>query len=144
MSRLKPMFFVLLALIVCGASSQAAVCELSCGLDVRGMACHMAAASQKASMQAMPHGHCGASMLMDSDAGSQTAVSSLHGMACGHVSSPAVENKATAKAHIELSAMLLFADRPGTDTLPRVMAFSERRPPPLIAASSTPLTALRV
>ena len=144
MSRLKPMFFVLLALIVCGASSQATVCELSCGLDARGMACHMSAAAQETSMQAMPHGHCGASMLMDSDAGGQTAVSSLHGTACGHVSSPAVEYKATAKAHIGLSAMMPRADRPDADTLPRVMAFSERRPPPLIAASSSPLTTLRV
>jgi hypothetical protein len=143
MSRLKPILSVLLALVVCGASSQAAVCELSCGLDARGMACHMAPPSQQASME-MQHGHCSPEMQMSSNTDSGIQIGSMHSAACGHTFSPAVENQFAAKARFGLSAISFFSDASTEHAMPRITTFSEQRPPPRVAAASSLLITLRV
>ncbi len=145
LSRLKPILALLIAMVVCGASSQAAVCELSCGLDAKGMACHMAAPSQKTAMQPMPHEHCAskAAMQAASAAVGGVQVGSLHSAACGHTFSLAIENPFAAKARLGVAAISFRSNPPIGNTIPRFAVLIER-PPPRIAAATSLLTTLRV
>jgi hypothetical protein len=71
-------------MLVVGASSQAAVCELACGLHV-GDGCHLAASSGGTEMEG-PHAHCGHGMGMMQQAGHEAVA--CGDATCSHASIP--------------------------------------------------------
>ncbi len=140
MDRLKPMISLLLALLVCCATSQAKVCELSCGLDAQGAACRMAAASRPSTMQEMPHGHCSPA----SRTAPNAAFSGLHPSTCGHAFSPAVEDAVAAKARFASSQAALVQSSSNGLAVPHVTSLSPTHPPPLLFAANPLVVALRI
>jgi len=144
MIRLRPIFSLLLAFVVCCASSQAKVCELSCGLEAQGAACHLAAASRQARMQEMPHGHCAPAMHVVRNVGNDAGFSGLHPSACGHAFSLAVENVVAAKSRLVSLQTALFQRSSNQIAIPHFTAQAERHPPPLLFAANPLLIALRV
>lgn len=141
--RLKPMFVVLLALLVGGASSQAAVCELSCGLGAQGVLCHMAAVAQPATMQAMQHGHC-ASMRSAAETSTAAHVDSVDERGCGYSFSPAVENTGALTTHCLAGCKAFLQTSKFTEVAVRSTDLPLSRPPPLLASANPLLITLRI
>jgi len=142
--RLKPMISLLLALLFCGASSQAAVCKLSCGLDAAAAPCRMAVASRQAAMHPMPHRHCSPAIRAARDAGDSAGFSGLRSSTCGHSFTPAVENPVAAKARFASSQGAFFRNHSSGRAIPQFAALARRHHPPRSSASCPPVVALRI
>ena len=146
MGRLKPMLSVLLALVVCGAVSQTAICELSCGL-ASGPECHMPAASHDAAMQPMSptfSGHCSPGMQMNSGVDTSPRFCGLHSMVCGQVSSMVVDARLGPFAHLSGSTLLSIKSMSASRFEIVTEALSQKRPPPLLLALDRTVVSLRI
>jgi len=141
MGRLKPMICLLLALLVCGASTQAKVCELSCALDMQGAACRMAVAFRQAAMQEMARGqHCSPA----SRTARGAVFSGLHPSICGHAFSPDVEDVPTAKVRFASSRAALVQSRSNELAIRPATSFARKRPLPPPLAATPVVLALRI
>jgi hypothetical protein len=95
LKRIQHVLAMVVALFVLGASSQAAVCELACGLQVHTSACHAGMTSDmpgmamehsapaESSRAAMPPMHCSHGMVIPVVPGMHSVGSCLDG-ACSH------------------------------------------------------------
>lgn len=114
-SRFKSGLSLLFGLLLIAATSQAAVCELVCGLGQRNLACHdsmgrdsksmspMSASDESAAsknkMAAMTDGHCGGARHMTPNAGrSFASFAATDGDSCRHLSGAAIEIQASVHA----------------------------------------------
>ena len=82
--RLRGLLAIVVTLLMLGASSQAAVCELMCGLHV-GDDCHLALSGGVEQMEG-PHAHCGHEMGRMQQAGPEVVACDDAG--CSHASIP--------------------------------------------------------
>jgi hypothetical protein len=136
---LKSVLALLLAVLVLGASSQAAVCEIACEMA----ACPVPAAD--APMPEMAHGHCGsATMHPPTHEDRGTSFRGLHATACEHSSSFAIENTAASQVRFAKAPWALRTAALLDLPIPARMAMAKRRPPPLRAATGPALISLRL
>jgi hypothetical protein len=161
-TRLQNVLTVVVALFVLGASSQAAVCELACGLQVHPAACH---ASMEASGSAMPgmtaghaemehmagmsHAHCSHGMAVSGMSGIVHNMNSLADGSCNHDAISALDVAKTDKSgtsSLSFAAVqwVTVALVPVDLTLPASYRYADKRPP-LVAGGIDPLVvSLRV
>ena len=152
--RFQSGLVLLLMVLVFAASSQAAVCELACGLGAQSLICHAPGASAKEdasspAMTSMSHGHCVPAMHGDGvreKSATHTMTASLTGSQdrqCHHDVSLAVEGTASTTVaaptiHWAVIEMLPVAVMP-----PGTWFIVQSSPPPHTAADSL-LVTLRI
>jgi hypothetical protein len=162
LNRFQRVLAVMVALFVLGASSQAAVCELACGLQVHPAACH---ASMEASASTMPgmtadhpaiehmagmsHEHCSHGMAMSAMRGVMHSVNSLADGACSHTEVSAFDVSKTGKAgaaSVSFAAVqwIAVAVVPIDLTLPVSYASAGKRPPLVLGGVDPLVVSLRV
>ena len=156
LTRFQHVLAVVVALFVLGASSQAAVCELACGLQVHPAACHaameasapsmpgmMAKPSAPDHMAGMSHAHCSHGMAMSTTRGIVHTVTSLAEGACSHTAISALDvskaDKSGASGVAFAAVQWVTVGVVAVDlTLPSSYADVGKRPP-LVAAGVDPL-----
>ena len=115
--RLRGLLAVVVALVVLGASSQAAVCELACGLQVEEMSCHAAASDPEADSAAMGLSHAHCSHGMGASATQQVArvAADCDDASCGHAAMPMLVKRSSttaASAAVQWAAVAVVQSEP--------------------------------
>jgi hypothetical protein len=133
---------MVVALVVLGASSQAAVCELACGPQVSAVSC--SAAMRHSEAMVMSHGHCSHAMGMASMHGAVQSVGGFHAGSCGHVSVPVFAKGGSGVVHFSAVQWVLVGVVPVDRALTGGAAGVGGRPP-LVPVGVDPLVvSLRV
>jgi hypothetical protein len=140
MTRLRGFLAIVVMLMMLGASSQTAVCELMCGLHV-GDDCHLATPSGTAHVEG-PHAHCGHQMSRMQQTGHEAEA--CGDTDCGHASIPDFVKGDSTLSHAFSVEWVVV------DVVPVVLRAvptggSMVRPPPLLLGGVDPLSvSLRV
>jgi hypothetical protein len=102
-TRIKNVLVMLVAVLLLGASSQAAVCELACGLQMQAAECAATSAGMSMSMPAahgdgmgpMDHSHCAHGMQMSTQQAVLHHVGECHDGGCSHAQVVAFDKAGT-------------------------------------------------
>jgi hypothetical protein len=154
-ARLKSGLSLLLMLLVFAVSSEAAVCELACGLEAQSVGCHMPAApsteaAQSLDMPVMSHSHCTpamheSGMHKTSTAHARTAsFTSAQEMKCPHDFAPAIEGTSATSFHLAAIHWTVVEVVPVATMLPDSRRTSCKSLPQLYPPPNSLLIALRV
>ena len=142
--RLKPMLSVLLTLLLCGASSQSAICELSCRLASEPE-CHIAAPSHESATTGITsHNRCSAPMQAAPEMGKRQMICSRHGFLCGHSSLPAVVEQFAVQHQSTGLELVLSVRLPAERSVFRTAVLLRKRPPPVLGAPNPLIASLRI
>lgn len=147
--RLRNVLAMLMALFVMGASSQAAVCELACELQVQVAGCHTAGSTghgqeMTAMAAGMAHDHCDHGMHVAPVRGMIDSAASCGDGSCSHASLPVLAKGSSSVVHfsavqwvvVEVVPVALRVTGGGLDVVSR---------PPLLTSGVDPLlVSLRV
>jgi hypothetical protein len=150
--RIKSGLSLLLMLLVFAASSQAAVCELACGLGAQSIVCHESGAFAKEDVPpaAMSHSHCVPAMhektvQAKSAAHKRTAnLIGLHDVQCHHDFAPAISDASAKGLHLAAIHWTIVEIVPIATMLPETNRVVLHSPPPLYTPADSRLITLRV
>ncbi len=161
--RIQHVLTMVIALFFLGASSQAAVCELACGLQVHPAACHagMEATSNSAAMPGMgahpsatkpmagmEHAHCSHSMTMSVSVSATPAlthsVSNFVAGSCSHTAVAAFDKSGASSLTFAAVQWITVATVPFDRTLPASYAGAGKRPSLVLAGVDPLAVSLRV
>jgi uncharacterized protein involved in copper resistance len=162
LTRLKNVLAMAVALFVLGASSQAAVCELACGLQVHPAACHAAMEASGSAMAGMitehaemehmagmSHEHCSHSMAKPAMPGMVHSVSSLPDGVCNHEAVSALDVSKADKSGVSTLSFAAVqwhtvAVVPVDFTVPAGYRYADQRPPLVLGGIDPLVVSLRV
>jgi hypothetical protein len=118
-TRLKGVLAMVVALVMLAASSQATVCELACGLQIKEMNCHAApnrpATSDSVAM-GMNHAHCGHGMKAQAMQQAMRSVADCDDASCSHASIPVLAKSGSTAAQfsaVQWVAVAVVQGEPG-------------------------------
>ncbi len=152
MKRIQHVLAMVVALFVLGASSQAAVCELACGLQVHTSGCHAGMASGMPAMEhsapvhaaaeAMPGMHCSHGMAMPVSPVVHS-VGSCADMSCSHVTVSAFDKSSVSSVSFASVQWVTVAVVTVDPMVPANYVGAGKRPPLLVGVDPL-LVSLRV
>lgn len=160
LKRIQHVLVVVVALFVLGASSQAAVCELACGLQVHEAGCHAAmgapmssmkmgspvamghSATNRAASVGMPHAHC-SHMAIPVQAVVHS-IGSCPEQSCSHTAVSAMDKGGVSSVSFAAVQWVTVASVSSDVTLPASYVGLGKRPPLVLAAVDPLVVSLRV
>jgi hypothetical protein len=137
-TRLKNGLLLLIAFLVFGASSRAAVCDLKCALQNQPGGCHAAMGTSQ-TLVAMDMSHCS-----ESTSAGTRCVMSLHEGSCSHPFVLALEKNSSSGVRFGDMQWIVVEIRPALTALYGRDRIASKSPPLRMAAVDHLLLSLRV